>query len=667
MTQFTADANALPYPEGTDRVAVAADIKALSLNTSRAITAEGARAVETAAKNTADVATLRRGVIPNGTDLNALSGVANAGIWSVNTPAAVATMLNAPTITGNLPYSLEVRAQSNGITTQILIPYSSGFNIWARAAANTSGTAWGAWKKVVFDDGSLLSLKPSLAVGADLNAVTSSGDYPAASATISGSLLNAPTPNPGIYRIRTTTNGIVSQEFHEYGTGKRFSRITQSIQGNAFTPWDQEHSVRHPSAGGPNATRSELALRSRTLRDAFITSRGGSIGTAGRPVVSIKYDHDLNALFETVVPLHDTHNIPGSVSVMGGMFTDANGVARNDKHTWADVQALALNKGWEVLNHFWSHRDVQTDADLFHEIVDPLAVYREQMPKVAVVGATLPGPAPLPGYTTQYGGFGNGATVEAWADTYAGQLLQGHHGYAMGYMPGRYRSLDGQPTVGLGHHTLDSMTDAATAIQLIESAKSFGAGISFMVHPSLIGTEGKITAAVLNELLAYMASERDAGRIEVMTASGLTLADIRHGSRFNLLPNGDFRTGLTGWSGVTGWSAENGKATANVSAGVMSLTQSIAGLGQFYGTQCEMSAVFRAGTSDVVVRVQVEDASAPDNMRSFREETIPAGMTTRVRAFATVPATGTTALRFQVGRVSGGPVDELSGVRFSPV
>lgn len=661
MTQYSPDAAALPYPEGIDRVAVAADLQKLALTTAAAITADRARLTDL--DNTTS---RRRGVLPNGTDLNTLAGVANAGLWSVNTPAAVATMLNAPAIPGNLPYSLEVRAQSNGISSQILIPYSTGFNIWTRAASNAAGTAWGAWKKLAFDDGSALAIKPALASGADINTVVTSGEYPANTATVSGTLVNAASPNPGLYRVRATTNGIVSQEFHEYGTGKRFSRITLSIQGGTFTPWDQEYSVRHPPAGGQNVPRNDLGIRSRTLRDSFIKSRGGSIGTSGRPVVSIKYDHDLNALFETVVPLHDLHNIPGSVSVMGGMFTDANGVARNDKHTWADVQALALNKGWEVMNHFWSHRDVQTDADLLHEIVDPLAVYKEQMPKVAVVGATLPGPATLAGYTTQYGGFGNGATVEAWADTYAGQLLQGYHGYAMGYMPGLYRTLDGQPTVGLGHYTLDSVTDAATAIQVIESAKSFGAGVSFMVHPSLIGAEGKITPAVLNELLAYMAAERDAGRIEVMTAAGLTLADSRHGSRFNVVPNGDFRSGLVGWSATTGWSVEGGKVLGDASAGVMSRSQSITALGQFYGTQCEMSALFTAGASDVVVRVQVEDATAPDSMRSIREETIPAGTTKRVRTFATVPAAGTTALRFHVGRVSGGTVAELSGVRFSP-
>lgn len=44
MTKYTADAHALPYPEGVDRVAVAEDLQALAIKAAGAITQEGAQA-----------------------------------------------------------------------------------------------------------------------------------------------------------------------------------------------------------------------------------------------------------------------------------------------------------------------------------------------------------------------------------------------------------------------------------------------------------------------------------------------------------------------------------------------------------------------------------------------------------------------------------------------
>lgn len=50
MTKYTADAHALPYPEGVDKVAVHSDIQALATKTGVAISTEGGRA-ESAAKD----------------------------------------------------------------------------------------------------------------------------------------------------------------------------------------------------------------------------------------------------------------------------------------------------------------------------------------------------------------------------------------------------------------------------------------------------------------------------------------------------------------------------------------------------------------------------------------------------------------------------------------
>lgn len=82
MTKYTADAHALPYPEGVDRVAVAADMQALAVKTGIAITAEGAR-VESALLPIVGAleATIAGPLLVNGSFRDGLTGWTNTGSW----------------------------------------------------------------------------------------------------------------------------------------------------------------------------------------------------------------------------------------------------------------------------------------------------------------------------------------------------------------------------------------------------------------------------------------------------------------------------------------------------------------------------------------------------------------------------------------------------------
>ena len=57
-----------------------------------------------------------------------------------------------------------------------------------------------------------------------------------------------------------------------------------------------------------------------------------------------------------------------------------------------------------------------------------------------------------------------------------------------------------------------------------------------------------------DELCRYLADEREAGRLMVMTAAGGAFADKSHSRRENLLAKADFTDGyMAWWSGTNGW------------------------------------------------------------------------------------------------------------------
>lgn len=126
MTNYTVDAHSLPYPEGTDRVAVAADLKALAAKAAVAITAEGARA-ENAAKWD------RAAALPAGYDWSLLAAPGAYPVWSAT---------NSPTSSAETWTVYVGRTPTAGNVLQVAFSWTNPGKI---AIRRKNGEAWGAW------------------------------------------------------------------------------------------------------------------------------------------------------------------------------------------------------------------------------------------------------------------------------------------------------------------------------------------------------------------------------------------------------------------------------------------------------------------------------------------------------------------------------------------
>lgn len=150
MTDYTKDAHALPYPQGVDRVAVAADLQALAIKAGAALTAEGARAegaATTAIKEYVDATFMRPRRLPFDANLDDYRLTIHTGPWEVASVAHAATLLNLPPgIAG--PGVLNV-LPSTGFQTFVAYVGGGAPRILFRGRSSVIGAGiWSSWSDI---------------------------------------------------------------------------------------------------------------------------------------------------------------------------------------------------------------------------------------------------------------------------------------------------------------------------------------------------------------------------------------------------------------------------------------------------------------------------------------------------------------------------------------
>lgn len=457
----------------------------------------------------------RRGLVPNGSDFNNFKGPAYEGLWEVNTSTQAASMVNGPD-TGGFGYTLEVRANSNGITSHTAVSYGTGFGVNVRATGNASGTTWLPWKKVAFNDGSFVAwTKPSPAVGTNMNTVTTPGLYPISTATLAESLVNgAPSKLPGFYEVLASPNGIVNQRFVEYQTNRKLERITIAVQAGTFTEWKQTFPMVVDTT--PVATAADSGLSNAVLIGDFTQKMGGrkKVTTA---TVAFRFDHGLANFNAHARPEMEARMFKYSLALCSGQWERAEN---------AGVTAQMVN-GWVVggLAEIWNHSKDHGSGDNSEAgwkaaILDGLTELQTQIPAAA---GKIFGFAP-PGSTgTNFGGFTFGQSLDEFHNTDGGRFILSKHAVTAGYLYTK-RVQDGMVRQGAGHITIDTYTRAQVQTH-VEQAKAGKTALQIMLHPSRLNTEGYMTTSEFVSILDYVKAEEAAGRLEVVSPYEQLLTD----------------------------------------------------------------------------------------------------------------------------------------------
>ena len=525
----------------------------------------------------------------------------DAGRWDAATLAADAD-LNAVTAQGryivrnlnisNRPPaevfgSLDVQPFGSGTLLQT---FTAGFatpEVWVR---RYDGTTWGQWGKI-----GQPWYRTAVTAGQDLNDFTSDGYY---GVNPSATITNRP-----IY----DSNAAILEVFR-HGTGllQRYTSIRATGQtvwvrrGNAGTPnvWFDWTQVNTGGGGGGGGDAAALPRRE-LLQQGLRARKGGTIGTGGRGVVSLRFDDAAGDFARDVLPLLEERALPFTrVTTTDRVGNTAGG----EDDTWPNIQDYCIRAGGEVWNHGKTHGSADTPAQIDAEVSGALATLRTNLPRLPIDCWSPPG-----GQTTGWDGYMPAETIEQLTESYAGQQIMAHHALSSGYLTNTwYPPLDGVLRDGQLFYSSD-IRDFAFIKTLIDRARDYPSGVTIMFHANNIGEDGHTSAADFVDVLDYIAAQRDAGNILVLTVSGQAVADAASDHRHDLLKT---HTG-TDWSEFVAFPA----ARPGITGSTRELTATV------------------TGTPEATVTSVVGE--------STKEHTIPAGGTLTLRHPATIPTDAT--------------------------
>lgn len=359
---------------------------------------------------------------------------------------------------------------------------------------------WSPWKEVQLG----MTYQGVLPSNSDLNDVRTDGVYGAAS----GVTLNRPVAINGIVEVMSVGTGVMQRYTTVNATPQLWMRRGQTDGSNWF-PW-----VRLDAGGIELDSTGGGAPAHDLIRQGIIARKGGRIGTAGKGVIALRFDDAPAEFVAKVLPLLEARGLPFTRVTTS---ESVNGVDL-PAGTFDDMQDYSIQFGGEVWNHGRTHGEA-SGAELTSEISGALDTLRAAMPRLPI-DCFAP-----PGGSISWGGYMPSTSVESYTTTVAGQLIMSHHGLVTGYYPDSYYwPLDGIVRDGQNHYSCD-VYNASTMKTLIDRARDWRVGVVMMWHAHNLDTSGNTTTAALTEALDYLAAERDAGNILVLTVSGMATAD----------------------------------------------------------------------------------------------------------------------------------------------
>lgn len=409
--------------------------------------------------------------------------------------------------------------------------FANGFNqprVLTRSGTVSGGTGtFGPWVP-------LSNLPEPLVAGDDVATITTPGTYSAGTAAIASGVIGLPVEvkgQPGTLTVQTTfTSATAYRTVQEwttlpYATGQPPRTFMQSFTNSGPAhAWIERAYTAPPVV--EEAEPAPMGHRRALLEQASRLRHGGVIGIGDRTAVALSFDHGFANYRDYLLPHLIRLALPHSVAVNPGTL----GAGESAGVGFAELQRWALAHGVELVNHSGTHGDAVTPAEMQTAILGALATIRAGAPKTIVDAYIMPGVS-----GTGYDGFNAGVEYDKWWSHPAGRMIMDNHAVITGALLGQAVPMSGTPVQGVDRMGVDVGSWASVAEDRIRSLQGSGMGMHIFNHPSKI--ENGITAARIVSFLEFLARERDAGRVEVLTISGFAWASADTNRRFDLTRN----------------------------------------------------------------------------------------------------------------------------------
>ena len=593
------------------------------------------------------------GVFSEGDDVDLLQSGDARGEWYVPTGAVAETMNGLPD-GYRFPGPLKVMAgpQGYGYTTQTFYPRLSATEFAILHRQRTGTGAWSAWKRVdaAPDTGSAVLMRGLIPEGANVDEYTagdSRGEWYIPTTAIAQTIVGLPAEfiGPGPFKVLAGPPGYAytAQEYWPRLSSSEGAHLTRNRTG--VGTWSAWKRVDAPSGGGAGDPFEPVAvgMRNADLLDLMVQRKGGTIGTGGKAAFALRLDHGTTAFRDHLGPMLKQYGLPATMAV----YSKQNEVnAANHDVPWSQVQSWHHSHGMSFGNHSDDHLD-KPDAEGWHGgTVGSLDELKALMPNVPVEQYIPHGSV---GYD-RYGGFNRANSHEAIVGTLAGRMALSSHALIAGYRGDRYRPMKGRPMQGETHWSMEEAT-VNTFKFMIDAAINRRQGLAVMFHPEFIGLNGKMTWAMVEECLAYVAQKRDEGLIIPLTLDGLAVADVRNDWRDDLIdpPQAMMQDPATIYGNFT---ETPGAFTSSTPGQYVRHAPSLANRGWAYGgTRTAQWHVSSTNGATVTLRVQEGTDTPP--WASTRTVTVPAGESIQYLPFGLPLTLSVQSLRLELTLDSG--------------
>lgn len=521
-----------------------------------------------------------------------LDTVADDGVWHQIYSSGATTALHYPVDTSGV---LTVTTAGDRVHQW----YSADANRGEFRRVQTAGV-WGAW------DRTASTLKNRGTIGSfDLDTVVEEGTWYQRWGTLATPASHYPVAATGQLEVRTllAETGTRSQMYYpddmELGVWRRVAT------GSAWAAWRRIDGTGDSPVTPEGGTAERRQVRLSMARKRLL----GGPGTSGQAAVSFRFDDGHAAFGSKVIPLLRQHGLP-SFAAVSERYLDESGV------TNVAVQQWAINDGVEITAHSRDHSTETGAGPIKDSLVGWADDLQSRVGHIVVDTWTFPGGG-------DFDGLDRGAQAQSYSETYAGRLLLERFAVPYGATGGWLSPLSGEPTIGQSHVTIESAS-LAQVQEWVRLAQDSGTGIVLMMHPERLDTAGFMTSATLGQVFDWVAAERAAGRLAVLTGTGIGLA--HKGAPANLLPR------LSSWTGA-GWGGGEERSTTGTSTLATDVT--INGFAASRGAPVELSFEVD-GDSGTQVQIALSAAGLP--LSTTRTVTLAGTGWQRVHNVATIPS-----------------------------
>jgi peptidoglycan/xylan/chitin deacetylase (PgdA/CDA1 family) len=300
---------------------------------------------------------------------------------------------------------------------------------------------------------------------------------------------------------------------------------------------------------------------------------GGIKVKTGRGIVCFCLDDSHIQDYEILWPIAQPLNIPLTIAVYYNMVAKPG-----EGLTWANLKTMR-DQGCEIACHSRTHTDPTTNGGLSNFIDETITVANELALAPLGTGENYNVDAFVqPGTWTGAYNFTTAASIDPPVAA-VGQYFLSRYSLVTAYISEdenaaslyRVHNVPAYRRLGVGRSNDFTALTVAEAKKYVQKAEALGGMVCLYSHSFKINEAGWRTTAEVKELFEWIAGERNAGRIEIMSMTAAYHAQFDPNGRVNLISDGDFHLETPGTLGeggeIPGWEA-TGKPTINAAAGL---------------------------------------------------------------------------------------------------